>query len=57
MLASTRSATLLGVDGRAVTVEVHVGHGLPGFTVVGQPDGVCRRPKAAGQGRGAGGSR
>lgn len=45
MLASTRSATLLGVDGRAVTVEVHVGNGLPGFTVVGQPDGVCREAR------------
>ena len=45
MLASTRSATLLGVDGRAVTVEVHVANGLPGFAVVGQPDGVCREAR------------
>ncbi len=45
MLASTHSATLLGVDGRAVTVEVHVANGLPGFAVVGQPDGVCREAR------------
>ncbi len=45
MLASAPSSTLLGVDGRSVTVEVHVGSGLPGFTVVGQPDGVCREAR------------
>jgi len=42
MLASTSSATVLGADGLAVTVEAHVGAGLPGFTVVGLPDASCR---------------
>ena len=40
-----RSTTLLGVVGRAVDVEVHVGVGLPGFTIVGQPDEVCRESR------------
>ena len=45
MLATVSSATLLGVDGVAVTVEVHVGNGLPGFTVVGLPDASCREAR------------
>lgn len=45
MFASVRSATLLGVRGSRVDVEVHVGIGLPGFTVVGQPDEVCRESR------------
>ncbi|MCU0310002.1 MAG: YifB family Mg chelatase-like AAA ATPase [Acidimicrobiales bacterium] len=45
MLASVSSATLLGVDGVAVDVEVHVGNGLPGFTVVGLPDASCREAR------------
>ena len=42
MLASIPSATLHGVDGRPVFVEVHVSGGLPGFTVVGLPDAAVR---------------
>ena len=42
MLASIRSATLLGVDGHPVTVEVHVAIGIPSFTLVGLPDTSCR---------------
>ena len=42
MLGLVPSATLLGVDGHAVTVEVHVSSGLPSFTVVGSPDAACR---------------
>lgn len=42
MLATTSSASLIGTDGLAVTVEAHVGPGLPGFTVVGLPDASCR---------------
>ena len=42
MLATIPSATLLGVDGRPVSVEVHVSNGLPSFTVVGLPDTGCR---------------
>jgi magnesium chelatase family protein len=45
MLAAIRSATLLGVEGRAVTVEVHVATGLPGFTMVGLPDEACREAR------------
>lgn len=45
MLASARSATLLGVEGRPVHVEVHVSSGLPGFTVVGLPDTTCRESR------------
>ena len=50
MLGLVPSASLLGVDGHAVTVEVHVSSGLPSFTVVGSPD--CRLP--GGQRPGAG---
>lgn len=45
MLATIPSATLLGVDGRAVSVEVHVSGGLPGFNVVGLPDTACREAR------------
>ena len=48
MFASVRSTTLLGVVGRCVDVEVHVGVGLPGFTIVGQPDEVCRESRDRG---------
>lgn len=42
MLATAISASVVGVDGLRVTVEAHVGRGLPGFTVVGLPDASCR---------------
>lgn len=45
MLATVPSATLLGVDGWPVTVEVHVSSGLPGFTIVGLPDASCREAR------------
>ncbi len=45
MLATIPSATLLGVEGRPVAVEVHVSQGLPGFTLVGHPDPVCREAR------------
>ncbi|OWY62110.1 hypothetical protein B7486_60185, partial [cyanobacterium TDX16] len=45
MLATIPSATLLGVDGRPCTVEVHTSNGLPGFTVVGLPDTSCREAR------------
>ncbi len=38
MLARATSAVLYGVDAIPVTVEVHIGSGLPAFTVVGLPD-------------------
>jgi len=45
MLATVSSAILVGVEGRPVTVEVHVSNGLPSFTVVGQPDTSCRESR------------
>ena len=45
MLALVPSATLAGVDGLAVSVEAHVGSGLPAFTVVGLPDTSCREAR------------
>jgi magnesium chelatase family protein len=42
VLGTVSSATLLGIDGHAVTVEVHSSSGLPSFTVVGSPDSACR---------------
>ncbi len=38
MLATLLSATLSGISGRLVRVEVDVAPGLPGFTIVGLPD-------------------
>ncbi|HEX8803422.1 MAG TPA: magnesium chelatase domain-containing protein, partial [Acidimicrobiales bacterium] len=45
MHASVPSATLIGVDGRPVRVEVHASTGLPGFTLVGLPDTTCREAR------------
>ena len=45
MIASIPSAVLLGVDGRPVSVEVHVSNGLPGLTVVGLPDAAVRESR------------
>jgi magnesium chelatase family protein len=45
MLAAVRSATLFGVEGRPVTVEVHAAGGLPSFQIVGLPDEVCRESR------------
>lgn len=45
MLATIASATLSGVDGHPVSVEVHVADGLPGFSIVGLPDASCREAR------------
>jgi magnesium chelatase family protein len=45
VLAIVPSATLIGVDGRAVAVECQVSNGLPAFTVVGLPDTACREAR------------
>jgi len=45
LLATVSSATLVGVDGHPVVVEVHVSNGLPGFRVVGLPDASCRESR------------
>lgn len=38
MLAKVLSATLLGIEGALVDVEVDISNGLPSFTIVGLPD-------------------
>ncbi len=45
VLATIASATLSGAVGRAVSVEVHVSNGLPGFTIVGLPDAAVREAR------------
>ncbi len=45
MFASVPSATILGAEGHAVVVEVHVGVGLPAFAMVGLPDEACREAR------------
>jgi len=45
VLGLVPSASLLGIDGHAVTVEVHITGGLPSFTVVGLPDASCREAR------------
>lgn len=45
MFSSVRSATLTGIHGSPVAVEVHIGMGLPGFTIVGLPDEACREAR------------
>ncbi|MCU1456353.1 MAG: Mg chelatase-related protein [Actinomycetia bacterium] len=45
MLASVASAVLAGVEGRPVSVEVHVSRGLPSYTVVGLPDASVRESR------------
>ena len=45
MIANIASATVRGAHGHPVTVEVHVGAGLPGFTMLGLPDEACREAR------------
>jgi len=45
VLASVSAATLLGVTGHRVRVEVHVSSGLPSFSLVGLPDAACREAR------------
>lgn len=45
MIATIPSATVLGVEGRPVVIEVHVSNGLPGFNIVGLPDAACRESR------------
>jgi magnesium chelatase family protein len=45
MLASLRSAAVLGVDALPVVVEVDVSFGLPVFTMVGLPDASVRESR------------
>ena len=45
MLSTLSTATMWGVAGHAVTVEVHVADGLPGYSIVGLPDTTCRESR------------
>src|SRR5512135_715630 len=45
MLATVLSATLHGLEGRPVRVEVDVAPGLPGFTIVGLADAALREAR------------
>jgi magnesium chelatase family protein len=45
VLASIASATLLGIDGHPIVVEVHVSSGIPSYTVVGLPDTSIRESR------------
>ncbi len=45
MLASLLSATLVGLDGRVIRVEVDVAPGLPGFTIVGLADAALQEAR------------
>ena len=45
MLAVVPSATLLGLEGRFIRVEVDVAPGLPGFTIVGLADAALQEAR------------
>lgn len=45
MFATVSSAVVEAVEGHAIRVEVHVGQGLPGYTLVGMPDASCRESR------------
>jgi magnesium chelatase family protein len=45
MIATISSATVVGVTGQPVSVEVHVASGLPSFQMVGLPDLACREAR------------
>ena len=46
MLVRTYGASLLGIEGIRVAIEVDVGDGLPAFNIVGQPDRVVNESRA-----------
>lgn len=45
MFCSVPGATVMGIDGAQVEVEVQVAPGLPGFSIVGLPDEACREAR------------
>src|SRR5438477_4354847 len=45
MLASVRSASVLGIDAYAVTIEVDVSRGLPLWLIVGLPSGAVKESR------------
>ena len=45
MLAKVWSCAVIGLDGVLVEVEVDLGQGLPGLTIVGLPDAAVQESK------------
>lgn len=45
MLCNVQAASVIGISGCPVTVEVHIGPGLPSFTILGRPDDICRESR------------
>ena len=45
MIASIRSASMVGIDACGVDVEAHVSGGLPNFSIVGLPDTAIREAR------------
>ena len=45
MIARVKAATVLGIEGFLVDVEVDLSRGLPGFDIVGLPDVVVRESR------------
>lgn len=45
MLTRSYSAAILGVEGHVITVEAHVGLGLPGLAIVGQTKGALNEAR------------
>ncbi len=45
MLAKVNSCAIVGLDGALVDVEVDIGNGQPGFTIVGLPDATVQESR------------
>ncbi|NLY29741.1 MAG: YifB family Mg chelatase-like AAA ATPase [Firmicutes bacterium] len=45
MIAKVRGATILGVEGFLIDIEVDISRGLPGFEIVGLPDVAVRESR------------
>lgn len=44
-LVTVWTASIVGLTGTPVAVETHLATGLPGFTILGRPDDVCREAR------------
>src|SRR3990167_6973988 len=44
-LALTKTRSLLGMQAKSVSVEVHLSNGLPGFALVGLPETAVKESK------------
>lgn len=47
MLSTVKTASFVGIDAIPATVEVHLASsdGLPSFTIIGKPNGLCRETR------------